>query len=267
MLECLVFRLFIFFLVLGEEEKSVMFINLVVFLLQVKYSVLVVDGDVVIMGLLICIGLCYDVVILQEVVCMECFMVEVIWFLLEGFLMVCIVCCSVFLVIDLYVGCLVEIFDSFIEQVEIMLVNGVFVCDLLLLVLIMEMGEIVIQVLIMVLLIKLVYVLLKSLSDCIGCCFFSFIVNDVIEVEVCIVYVNMVQVVSCYLVVQLNFIGVILVDDYICCVIGQGWVVMDVFFFVGVVLVFQCLFKCFIVGLDVVCSSYGMVIDGVSLGV
>jgi flagellar biosynthesis protein FlhG len=266
MLERPVPRLFTFFSVLGEEEKSAMLINLAASLAQAKHSVLVVDGDVASTGLLTRIGLRHDVATLQEVARMERTLVEATRRLPEGFSMARIARRSVPQATDPDAGRLAEIFDSLIEQAEITLVNGVLARDESLPVPTMEMGEIVIQVSTTASSIKAAYVLLKSLSDRIGRRPFSLIVNDATEAEARTVYANMAQAASRYLAAQLNFLGSIPADDHIRRATGQGRAVMDVFPFAGAALAFQRLSKRFTAGADSARSTYGMATDGASLG-
>jgi flagellar biosynthesis protein FlhG len=120
MLERPVPRLFTFFSVLGEEEKSAMLINLAPRCPR-PHSVLVVDGDVATTGLLTRIGLRHDVATLQEVARMERPMAKPPA-LPEGFSMARIARRAAPSATDPQAGRLAEIFDSLIEQAEITLV-------------------------------------------------------------------------------------------------------------------------------------------------
>lgn len=266
MLERPVPRLFTFFSVLGEEEKSAMLINLAASLSQARHSVLLIDGGVASSGLLTRIGLRHDVATLQEVANKERLLPEAMRLLPEGFSMARIARRTVPAAGHAQAGQLTAIFDTLIEQAEITLVNGVLASDNSFPVSTMEMGEIVIQMSTSASSIKSAYVLLKSLTDKIGRRPFSLIVNDATEAEAQTVYANMAQAASRYLAAQLNFLGSIPADDHIKRACGQGRAVMDVFPFAGATLAFHRLAKRF-VEQDAVKSAYGMATDGASLGV
>ncbi|MBO9535858.1 antiactivator of flagellar biosynthesis FleN protein [Herbaspirillum sp.] len=266
MLERPVPRLFTFFSVLGEEEKSAMLINLAASLSQASHSVLLIDGGVASSGLLTRIGLRHDVATLQEVAQKERPLREAMRMLPEGFSMARIARRTVPPASHPQAGQLAAIFDTLIEQAEITLVNGVLAEDHSFPVPTMEMGEIVIQVSTTASSIKSAYVLLKSLTDKIGRRPFSLIVNDATDAEAQTVYANMAQAASRYLAAQLNFLGAIPADDHIRRACGQGRAVMDVFPFAGATLAFHRLAKRF-VEQDAARSAYGMATDGASLGV
>ncbi|EJM98539.1 ATPase involved in chromosome partitioning [Herbaspirillum sp. YR522] len=266
MLERPVPRLFTFFSVLGEEEKSAMLINLATALAQGNHNVLLIDGGVASSGLLTRIGLRHDVATLQEVARKERGMHEAVRLLPEGFSMARIARRTVPGSNSPQAGRLAEIFDGLIEQAEITLVNGVLADDQSMPVPTMEMGEIVIQVSTTASSIKAAYVLLKSLSDKIGRRPFSLIVNDATEAEAQTVYANMAQAASRYLAAQLKFLGSVPADDHIRRACGQGRAVMDVFPFAGATIAFHRLAKRFVMPQEVK-STFGMATDGASLGV
>lgn len=266
MLERPVPRLFTFFSVLGEEDKSATLINLAASISQSGHNVLVVDGGVASSGLLTRIGLRHDVATLQEVAQEERAMHEAMRLLPEGFSMARIARRTVPTSANPRAGRLAEIFDALIEQAEITLVNGVLADDQSLPVSTMEMGEIIIQVSTTASSIKAAYVLLKSLSDRLGRRPFSLLVNDASEAEAQTVYANMAQAASRYLGAQLNFLGSIPADEHIRRACGQGRAVMDVFPFAGATIAFHRLAKRFVAP-ETARSTYGMATDGASLGV
>lgn len=266
MLERPVPRLFTFFSVLSEEEKSAMLINLATSLSQANQRVLVVDGGVASAGLLTRIGLRHDVATLQEVARGEREMIEAVRMLPEGFSMARIARRAVPESSHVQAGRLAEIFDSLIGQSQITLVNGVLAEDQSMPVATMEMGEIIIQVSTTAASIKAAYVLLKSLSDKLGRRPFGLVVSDATEAEAQMVYANMAQAASRYLAAQLNFIGSIPVDDHIRRACGQGRAVMDVFPFAISTIAFHRMAKRFCQPRETQ-ATFRMATDGESLGV
>ena len=266
MLERPVPRLFTFFSVLSEEEKSAMLINLAASLAQSSHNVLLIDGGVASSGLLTRIGLRHDVATLQEVATRERPMADAIRLLPEGFSMARIARRVVPGAHHAQAGRLTEIFDGLIEQAQITLVNGVLAEDQSLPVSTMELGEIVIQMSPTANSIKAAYVLLKNLSDRLGRRPFSLIVNDATDAEAKTVYANMAQAASRYLAAQLHFLGSVPADDHIRRACGQGRAVMDVFPFAGAAVAFHRLAKRFATP-PAAGNPYGMATDGASLGV
>jgi flagellar biosynthesis protein FlhG len=266
MLERPVPRLFTFFSVLTEEEKSAMLINLAASLSQSTSNVLLIDGAVSTSGLLTRIGLRHDLATLQEVARKERHLHEAMRLLPEGFSIARIARRSLPSASHHQAGSLAEVFDTMIEQADLSLVNGVLSDDQSLPVPSMEMGEIVIQVSASASSIKAAYVLLKTLSDRLGRRPFSLIVNDATEAEAQTVYANMAQAASRYLAAQLNYLGSIPADDHIRRASGQGRAVMDVFPFSSASIAFHRLAKRF-AGTKLTNGAFGLATDGASLGV
>jgi len=265
MLERPVPRVFSFFSVLPDDEKGAMLINLAASLAASDSNALLVDACRTPSGVLSRFG-GLAVATLLDVASKERRLEEAVRLVPEGFALARLSRKNVSAVAHPQASLLAQIFDKLTSESDVTLVNAELGDDDSLPVPAMEMGEIVVHMSTNPASIKAAYVLLKELSDRLGRRPFSLLVSGGSDTEAQMVFANMAQTANRYLAAQLNFMGSIPADEHIRRASGQGRTVLEAFPLTGATLAFKRLASQFSLS-RLTRGTYGMAIDGASLGV
>ena len=265
MLERPVPRVFTFFSVLPDDEKGAMLINLAASLAASECNALLVDACMTPSSVLSRFG-GFPVATLLDVAIKDRHLDEALRLVPEGFALTRLSRKNVSTVAHPQASLLAQIFDKLASDNDITLVNAELGEDDSLPVPAMEMGEIVVHMSTNPASIKSADVLLKDLSDRLGRRPFSLLVSGSSDAEAQMVFSNMAQTANRYLAAQLNFMGSIPADGHIRRASGQGRTVLEAFPLTGAALAFRRLASQFSIS-TLAKGTYGMAIDGASLGV
>jgi len=265
MLERPVPRVFTFFSVLPDDEKGAMLINLAASLAASDSHALLVDACMTPSSVLSRFG-GMGLATLLDVASKERQLDDAVRLVPEGFTLARLSRKNVSAVAHPQASLLAQIFDTLTSKSDVTLVNAELGEDDCLPVPAMEMGEIVVHMSTNPASIKAAYVMLKDLSDRLGRRPFSLLVSGGSDAEAQIVFANMAQAANRYLAAQLSFMGAIPADEHIRRASGQGRTVLEAFPLTGATLAFKRLARQFSLS-SLTRGTYGMAIDGASLGV
>lgn len=258
-------RVFTFFSVLPDDEKGAMLINLAASLAASEFNALLVDACMTPSSVLSRFG-GFPVATLLDVANKDRHLDEALRLVPEGFALTRLSRKNVSTVAHPQASQLAQIFDKLTSDTDVTLVNAELREYGSLPVPAMEMGEIVVHMSTNPASIKSAYVLLKDLTDRLGRRSFSLLVSGSSDAEAQMVFANMSQAANRYLAAQLSFMGSIPADEHIHRASGQGRTVLEAFPLTGAALAFRRLASQFSLS-TITKGTYGMAIDGASLGV